>query len=464
MKVSPTQQRRALLWRVHLWAAVIASPFLLAACITGLIYVLAPTIERIQHGHLDSVAVPQDRPSAQAKPSLDMAVAAALAAAPQGWKLYGVVPAFEPHQTVRVAFMPPDRGERPQGSGHGHSHHTGAAKAGASGAGSAFLRPLFGIPARASVVYVNPYTAQVLGTLPESNRFRVWARKLHSQWQQGDGWRWLIELAASWTLVMLITGIFLWWPRVQVSRGVNPRAQSGRLLWRQWHIWVGLSLSMISAAILITGLTWSQYAGDQIKWLRDAAGQAPPRIPASIRSQPMQGDTPILSWQAAWDSVQRHAPPVAAIIVPPQGAQGVWRAQQMDTRQPTARFDLLLNAYTGDALYRSGWAEQTGFGKATAVGIPFHRGELGLWNQILLWVFGLGLIFSTLSGWVMVWVRYRAGRSFWSPLPVGAWRSTRLWAWVAGVLGAVLMPLWGVSLLVPVAVELIVHHRRVVPS
>jgi uncharacterized iron-regulated membrane protein len=53
---------------------------------------------------------------------------------------------------------------------------------------------------------------------------------------------------------------------------------------------------------------------------------------------------------------------------------------------------LVLNAYDGSVLYRVGWERQTAFGKATAVGIPFHRGELGIWNQVLLFVFAAGVL------------------------------------------------------------------------
>ena len=65
-------RRRSLLWRVHFWSALIASPFVLVACLTGLLYVFTPQIERSLHGHLDTV-VPQE----QVRP-LDDAVAAAI--------------------------------------------------------------------------------------------------------------------------------------------------------------------------------------------------------------------------------------------------------------------------------------------------------------------------------------------------------------------------------------------------
>ena len=92
--------RRSLLWRLHFWSALIASPFVLVACLTGLLYVFTPQIEQSLHGHLDTV-----RPQAQARP-LDEAVQAARQAAPEGWRLHSVVPAFEADDSVRVAFTP----------------------------------------------------------------------------------------------------------------------------------------------------------------------------------------------------------------------------------------------------------------------------------------------------------------------------------------------------------------------
>jgi uncharacterized iron-regulated membrane protein len=38
-------------------------------------------------------------------------------------------------------------------------------------------------------------------------------RTLHSRLLQGDRWRWMIELAASWLFVMLLAGVAPWRPR-----------------------------------------------------------------------------------------------------------------------------------------------------------------------------------------------------------------------------------------------------------
>jgi uncharacterized iron-regulated membrane protein len=434
-------QRRSLLMRIHFWAALIASPFALIAAITGLIYVFVPQVEQIMHGHLDSVA-----PAAQVR-SLDDAISAAKMAAPEGWSLHSVVPMHEPTDSTRVVFMPPPTERKKDGGGHGS--HGGAALMAKEK--TEFLRPNFGIPMKAVVVYVNPYTAEVLGSLPQSERFSNWSRKLHSNYLQNDGWRWLIELAASWLMVMLVTGLYLWWPRT--PQPFVPQAKvKGRASWMQWHTFIGVSLSLMSAVILTTGLTWSKQAGDQIRLARDATGQASPRIPASFKSNPVEGKQ-VLSWDVAMQAVRREAPDVQMQLMPPKGPEGYWRANQVDRDQPDRRFDLLLDAYSGERLYFSGWAEQTAFGKATAIGIPFHRGEFGVWNQALLFVFGVGVVFSIVSGWVMYFKRRKQGLRGMPVVMKGAWASMPIGAWLGGAFMLVAMPLLAISAAVVFAFE-----------
>ena len=48
-------RRRSLLWRIHAWAALIASPFALVAALSGMLYAFTPQLEAMLHGHLDKV-------------------------------------------------------------------------------------------------------------------------------------------------------------------------------------------------------------------------------------------------------------------------------------------------------------------------------------------------------------------------------------------------------------------------
>lgn len=430
-------RRRSLFWRIHFWAALIASPFALVATLTGALYIFTPQIEAGLYGHLERVTPP---PGAAMLP-LDAAVAAARKAVPDALAVQSVIPPAGPRDTVKIGFAQPTRA-----AGEHANHAPAPAAASVPGRGPDAAR---------RTVFVDPYDARVLGTQLDQDRFSKWARRLHSRLLQGESLRWMIELAASWMLVMLLTGVWLWWPRPG-QPGLPRAAAAGRAWWKQWHAFLGVALSVLSLAMVLTGITWSKYAGTQVRAARDWAGQASPRVPQHLHSMPT--GAPQLDYQQAWQRTQALVPGVPVQLTPPRGPHGVWRAASADRPHPGNRFDLVLNAYDGAVLYRAGWERQTAFGKATAVGIPFHRGELGVWNQVLLFVFAAGVLFSLVSGWVMFFKRRRAGQSgLQGSLPKllpGAWRAAPPWAVLLGLGLCVLMPLLALSVVVLVLVEL----------
>lgn len=416
MTSSTWAQRKSLFWRLHLWAAFLATPFALVGTLTGVLYIFTPQIEAVLHGHLDRV-VPAGAPL-----KLDALVSLAQQAAPRGAALRYVVTPEAPTESVRVYFSAPVLGH---GKGHDkahmdhHSSQTG------------------------STVYLNPYSGDVLGVHGEMDRFGTWSKRLHSSLLQGNDWRWMLELSASWLLVMLLTGVYLWWPRGE-ARARPVSGLKGRMAWKQWHALAGVALSLVTFAILITGLTWSRHAGQQIKTAVDWVGQKQPEAPKGLRSTARPGQT-LLGWQEVWDVVRSQAPRISYQLTPPTQADAPWRVTNFDRSQPTKRFSLLLDGYNGQRLHHTDWDSLTLFNKATAVGIPFHRGEFGWWNQALLLVFGLGMLWAVVSGWVMFGKRNRQG---WLGLPrvlPGAWRSLPLGAWGLAVLLLAAMPLLALS-------------------
>jgi len=449
LQASTRAARTALLWRVHWWAALVATPFAAIAALSGLLYVLTPQIEKSLYGHMEQVA-----PVVKAQP-LDQLVAAALAAAPANMELKHVVTPGAANEALKVIFAPRNGGSDP------HAHHHAGAQSGNGGmatlsasngaasehsSGAALSRPAvrkpsgFGLPAGAVTVYVHPGNASVLGSLVNEDRFSQWAKHLHSRLLQGEGWRWIIELAASWMVVMLITGVALWWPNASWPRfGLQ-----GRSFWRDWHTFAGVALGIVSLVILATGLTWSKYAGEEVRVLRDLVGQAPPQMPVGLHSQSHPGMT-LLNWQEALEAVRQIAPDASLQLTAPHGQDGIWRISMADRTRPTLRFEAALDAYSGKPLYASNWQQQTAFGKATAIGIPFHRGEFGWWNQAVLFVFGVGVLFSLLSGWMMYFKRRKVGQLSLPNVPAQAWRALGAGWWMTGLVCLALMPTLAIS-------------------
>jgi len=407
-----------LLWRLHFWAGLIGAPIVLFAALTGLLYVFTPQIEAWRHAELDRV-----EPAAQSLP-LDEQVVAALAAAPHR-QLRHVVPAWRPGDSTQVYVTAAH--EHPGGSSHDH-----------------------GLP-QGAIVYVNPHSGAVLGVLPEMQRFKTWAKRLHSSALQGNDWRWVLELGASWMLVLLASGLVLWWPKGSLRAALRPTLRRGRRSWREWHVLAALLTSVVLLVVLVTGLTWSLHAGERFKQMQQALDQQAPRVPKGLQSR---GEGPGLGWQAVWELARAAHPGVSLQISAPKGVDGVWRVENFDRSQPTERFQMALDARNGAVLFDSGWAQLPALSRATAVGIPFHRGEFGWWNQLLLALTALACVFSVVSGLAMWWKRRPSGEFAAPPLTRA---DLRLQPWgrllpLAAAL-AYALPVFGWSLLALLGVE-----------
>lgn len=434
--------RRAL-WRLHFWAGLLIAPIVLFAAVTGLLYLLTPPVEAWLHRDLDRVE------ALGAVQPLDAQVAAAQAAHP-GQALRFVVPAFGPGKTTQVHLRAP-ADEHAGHAEHGMAPSGAGAGAGSGAAPAATATHDHGLP-NGTLVYVDPYRAVVVGSLPELQRFATWAKKLHASALQGEAWRWPIELAASWMLVLFATGLALWWPRPRAAGGtgwgaLRPRWGRGRATWRDLHALVALAMGLVLAVVLLTGLTWSRHAGDHFRSLLQAARQDAPKAPAGLRSRPVDGVAP-LNWQAVHERAVALAPPIAMQLTAPTQADGVWRVENFDRSQPTRRFTLLLDAYSGEPRFQTGWGDFPLLSRATAVGIPFHRGEFGLWNQLLLAAAALACVFSVVSGLVMMAKRRGKGRIR-APagLALAQWRHLPAWCAVTAVLLGLALPVFGWSLL-----------------
>jgi uncharacterized iron-regulated membrane protein len=113
-------------------------------------------------------------------------------------------------------------------------------------------------------VYVHPETLKPLKVVRENDRLMKQVSFLHGELGVGDAGSWVVETAACWAIIMLMTGIFLWWPRSASGwRGVLlPRLRSGkRLLWRDLHAVTGIWVCALAMFLLLTGLPWAKNWG-----------------------------------------------------------------------------------------------------------------------------------------------------------------------------------------------------------
>ncbi|MEO1444846.1 MAG: PepSY domain-containing protein [Cyanobacteria bacterium J06635_11] len=115
-------------------------------------------------------------------------------------------------------------------------------------------------------VFVDPYAGRVLGVRDEEKNLQAIARKIHGDLLIGDWGDYLIELAACWALVLLISGLYLWFPRERVSLlgTFVPRlwSQNKRIFWRDLHAVPGFYGVLLIGFLILTGLPWTGFWGD----------------------------------------------------------------------------------------------------------------------------------------------------------------------------------------------------------
>ncbi|MGJ6122566.1 PepSY-associated TM helix domain-containing protein [Mycolicibacterium sp. Y3] len=418
----PRRSWRPLLMRLHFYAGILVAPFIVVAAVTGGLYAMAPTIERLAYGDLLRV-----EPSGRPVPLADQA-AAARNAYPH-LAMTGMRPSAETGESTRIYFADPALDEE-------------------------FRR----------AVFVDPYTARVLGDEPTWLGYlpvSTFLDGLHRHLQLGEPGRIYSEVAASWLWVVALGGLCLWLFRrsrvFTVARGLKGRART-----LNWHgatgVWLLAGLLFLSA----TGITWSTYAGAHVSDIRTALNwQRPTMDPAPTSTatvDPAGIDYDAVVHAAAGAGVRL---PVEVALAPEAGA-GVTVTEQ------DKPYRLTTNAATVDPATGSVistldyWRDYSVVAMLADWGIRAHMGLLfGLLNQLVLLGIAVALVAVIVGGYRMWWLRRPTRGSAWAvgraPLRGGL---RKLSPWAAGTLVVIavalgwFLPLFGIPLAAFVIVDL----------
>ena len=215
-------------WRWHFYAGLFCLPFIVVLCLSGAVFVQAAD-RRLLDRKFDHLEL-----SGPVKP-LDAQVAAALQANP-GARLKALQYRDDPSDAARVVMMTAEGRE---------------------------LRAL-----------VRPDTLDVIETQAQKTRFTEIMHDLHGELLIGEPGAIAVELAGAWAIVMIITGLYLWWPRGSGLGGLlYPRlSASGRTVLRDLHAVTGFWLSFFALFFLLTALPWTKVWGEGFETFRGFVG------------------------------------------------------------------------------------------------------------------------------------------------------------------------------------------------
>lgn len=108
--------------------------------------------------------------------------------------------------------------------------------------------------------FVNPYTGQVIEFYNYRKSFFYFMMDLHRWMLAGDIGKMIVGIATIIFLILLITGIILWWPRNKAILKQRLKLKSGagfKRLNHDFHIVLGFYSAIFLFVLAFTGLAWS---------------------------------------------------------------------------------------------------------------------------------------------------------------------------------------------------------------
>ncbi|MFK3796741.1 PepSY-associated TM helix domain-containing protein [Pseudomonas sp. NPDC088444] len=387
-----------LAWRWHFYAGLFVAPFMILLSLTGIVYLFKPQLDSLMYRDLLTV-----------KPAHHQ-----LSADEQQQRVLEAYP-----KVLISKYLPPVNAE----------------------SSAQFVVKQDG---RDVNLFIDPYSGKILGTQDAKNNLQAMARALHGELMIGTVGDRLVELAAGWGIVLVVSGLYLWWPRGRSSAGVLfPRISAkGRVLWRDLHAVTGFWGSVALLFMLLSGMTWTGMWGKvyadvwntfpaamwndvpksdkQASELNTAAVQT---VPWAMENTPMpvsSGDhaehmnhgamssapaAPTVTLQRVVDIARERNIEPGYSITQPKTADGVFTVSVF-ADDPRDDATLHVDQYSGKVLADVRYTDYSAVSKATELGVMLHEGKMFGWlNQLIILFICLMVLLSSVSGIVIWWKR-----------------------------------------------------------
>lgn len=410
-------------WRWHLVAGLLVLPFLAWLAVTGGLYLYKPEIER---------AVYADWLRVEARPALPLVVLTKRVAADTGGRVTQVTkPAAA--ESWRMTIALPDGAKR--------------------------------------TAFVDPGDGRVLGTTRPGGVMGL-VKELHSLVITGPIGNAVIEIAAGWAIVLVLTGIWLW----ASKPGFGAKGPvGGRRFWRDLHASTGIVAGAVILFLAVTGMPWSGVWGKGLQTLVATQGWGRPRSPGPAPWESAKADhgdhgggTASLPWsmQAMHRPIGHpgdSGPDRALATAQAAGIGDAWTLTFPASADapyligaPIVRADdaraLYIDAGTGRVLQDARYRDFGAAAQAIEWGIAVHQGQqFGEVNRLVMLGGCIAIILLVVSAPVMWFKRRPKGLG----MPPG--RSGRGLALLMAGAGFA-FPLTGITMLAALALDRIARR------
>jgi len=402
---------RRRLWRWHFFAGLFVFPFLILLSITGSIYLFKPQIDVWEESRIHKAVAPIASLENRAPLSIDVLWQNVQANYPH-MKLKRVTLAKQNDPTVEFELLPIQASNE---------------------------------STKALTLWIDRFSGKEVAVKSTNKRFLHLVKKLHSEVLLGSKASYVVELAASWCVVLIVSGFYLW----VTGRGRSVTAKSSSsttkvhsgIALRKRHAFYGVILALPILVLLFTGLPWTQLWGSGFKSVKETMGWAGPgqewfvTLQSSSTVANSEKAQALFDSESLWeisdtgnkmgiDTRLLHSVPMGVIVekisnevlnhpiylLPPKSELGVWTVRSMP-QQRANRATLHFDQYSGEELMRIEFTDHHPVQRFISHGISLHEGALfGVLNQVLVLITALGAIFISSLGVVAWWRRRPQGR------------------------------------------------------
>lgn len=393
------------MWKWHFIAGLISLPFIMLLSITGAIYLFNHDVETSEFKPLQEVKVTGQPLSYQ-----------------EQWSI-----AKENAVKTPVKLVIGD--------------HTKATQ---------FISGMFG---GKSTLFVNPYTGEVTGEVVLKDTWMHLVRKLHGELLLNTFGTTIVEIIACWMVVLIITGIYIWWPKKKWKLGgfftIRTKVKK-RLIWRDLHAVLGFWLSVLLFITLAGGLPWTNVWGGAYKKIQDYTNSG---FPSTWNNRSLKVED-VKTEQLSLDKM---------VMI----AKGLNLSGETSIDLPNARkkvfsisnvaLDLYdqkvyhFNSFSGELIKQHKWDEVGAMMKTRMWVMRFHEGELGVWNWWVMFFMAVLFTFSSVASLFTYLLRKK--KHSWGVPEVPVQFKVGKGILVMLMLLGVLFPLFGFSVLLIIVYE-----------
>lgn len=307
-------------------------------------------------------------------------------------------------------------------------------------------------------LYVDPYKGEISGQISPKGSFMHVIRKLHGELLLSKFGTKIVELIASWMVVLIITGLYIWWPgRGWKLKGFFiPRVNQGkRTLFRDLHSISGFWISGLLLLTLAGGFPWTDVFGGNFKWVQKVTNTGYPSTWEGGKLQSEAQGSPLPLDNIVTIAKDLNLQGIVSISFP-KSEKGVFSVSNQ-TAELNQQKMYHLDQFTGKQVLKHNW-EDVGFLMRGRMWLmAFHQGEFGPWNWWLMLCTGIALVMMSISAIVSYILRKRKGS--WSIPKIPSTFKVGYGLLAIMMILGIVFPLFGISLVLLWLYELIKRSR-----